>query len=211
MLFAGQYEAKIERRGKILLPKMFINALSKQHFKGVYVFPSLNGEYLEGCGEAWLAYWSRKMDEQDSLSGKKEILLSNVMDMMAPLEFDKSGRIMLPQELINQIGLNSPLMIVGRGFRFQIWNRDQFFAHRNHMRAQYHVINRLSEVEHEHDDPILELKPQAEPKEAKAAPKEKKVAKKTTEETKAPKANAGKKADEKEGAIQAKVTIKKEE
>lgn len=209
MLFAGQYEAKIERRGKILLPKMFVNALSKQHFKGVYVFPSLSGEYLEGCGEAWLAYWSRKMDEQDSLSGKKEILLSNIMDMMAPLEFDKSGRIMLPQELINHADLTSPLMIVGRGFRFQIWKRDQFFAHRNHMRAQYHVLNRLNKVEHDAEqDAVLELKPQSEPVKAKAETKPTKTTKTIANKTKTP--NAAKKANEKEAVTQSKATVKKE-
>lgn len=208
MLFAGQYEAKIERRGKILLPKMFINALSKQHFKGVYIFPSLNGEYLEGCGEAWLAYWSRKMDEQDSLSGKKEILLSNIMDMMAPLEFDKSGRIMLPQELINHADLTSPLMIVGRGFRFQIWKRDQFFAHRNHMRAQYHVMSRLDKVEHDEPDAVLELKPQTEPQKPK---KEAKTVKKLASTAKTKMTNISPKTNKKEAVIaQPEAKIKKE-
>ncbi|MFV0431837.1 MAG: hypothetical protein ACK5MJ_06660 [Alphaproteobacteria bacterium] len=180
MLFAGQYETKLERRGRVQLPKTFIHSLAKQHFKGVYVFPSLNGNYLEGCGDAWLAYWSRKMDDKGSLLGKGEVLTSNVMDMMAALEVDKSARITLPTELISYVYLNTPLMIVGRGFRFQIWNKEKFLEHRAAMRTEFHLVQNSKEA--------LELMPQQNEELASTTKKPTKVKVETPKSTTKPEA-----------------------
>ncbi len=140
MLFAGQYEVKLERKKRILLPKIFLKSLEKQSFKGIFLFPSLDGKNIEACGEAWLAYWSRKMDEQGSLLNKNEILLSNILDHMVPSEADKSGRINLPLEWIKKYEMQTPLMLTGRGFRFQIWRKEDFISYRANMQT------RLSEV-----------------------------------------------------------------
>ncbi len=136
MLFAGQYEVKLERRNRISLPKNFIKSLEKQTFKGLFFFPSLNGKCIEACGEAWLAYWSRKMDEQGSVLNKNEVLISNILDSMSPCEVDKAGRITLPMELAEGYEVLSPLMITGRGFRFQIWKKDEFLAYREQMKSR---------------------------------------------------------------------------
>ncbi len=136
MLFAGQYEVKLERRKRISLPKFFIKSLEKQTFKGLFFFPSLNGKCIEACGEAWLAYWSRKMDEQGSILNKNEVLISNILDSMSPCEVDKAGRITLPMELAESYEVLSPLMITGRGFRFQIWKKDEFLAYREQMKSR---------------------------------------------------------------------------
>ncbi len=140
MLFAGQYEVRLERKKRILLPKMFFKSLEKQSYKGFFLFPSLNGRNIEACGEAWLAYWSRKMDEQGSVLNKNEVILSNILDHMVPCEADKSGRILLPSDLVERYNLQTPLMLAGRGFRFQIWNKDEFITYRKAMQGRLNEI-----------------------------------------------------------------------
>lgn len=135
MLFAGQYEVKLERKKRILLPKMFLKSLEKQVFKGFFLFPSLQGNHIEACGEAWLAYWSRKMDEQGSILNKNEVLISNVLDHIIACEVDKSGRIILPAHFTEAYDIHQTLMVTGRGFRFQIWKKDEFLSYRNHMQS----------------------------------------------------------------------------
>ncbi len=136
MLFAGQYEVKLERKKRILMPKIFLKSIEKQNFKGFFLFPSLQGSHIEACGEAWLAYWSRKMDEQGSILNKNEVLISNILDHVVACEVDKSGRIMLPSHFTENCELHQNFMITGRGFRFQIWKKDEFLAYRKHMQGR---------------------------------------------------------------------------
>ncbi len=55
---------------------------------------------------------------------------------MSPCEVDKAGRITLPMELAEGYEVLSPLMITGRGFRFQIWKKDEFLAYRKQMKSR---------------------------------------------------------------------------
>ena len=43
-----------------------------------------------------------------------------------PLQFDVSGRIIIPNDLLKHAGITDTALFVGRGNSFQIWNPDAF-------------------------------------------------------------------------------------
>ena len=54
-----------------------------------------------------------------------------------PLQFDVTGRIMIPSDLLTHAGITDRAVFVGRGNSFQIWNPDAFH------RAQDAALARL--------------------------------------------------------------------
>ena len=43
-----------------------------------------------------------------------------------PLQFDVTGRIVIPEDLLKHAGIQDKAVFVGRGNSFQIWNPDAF-------------------------------------------------------------------------------------
>lgn len=156
MLFVGQYEAKLEKKSKIFLPKSFTQVIAAQNYQGVYVFPSLNGSYLEVVGEAWIAYWARRMENEEDQNSKDHAMTSMIFDHITPAPLEKKGRITLPSHLASLYGLNSPLMLAGRGYRFLIWNKEAFVQNKFKMQENfYHSKSEKPDA----PDEILQIKP----------------------------------------------------
>lgn len=162
MLFVGQYETKLEKKSKILLPKSFIQVIEAQNYQGAYVFPSLNGNYLEVVGEAWIAYWARKMENEEDQNSKDHAMTSMIFDHITPVSLEKKGRIALPEHFLSLYGLNSPLMLAGRGYRFLVWNKEAFVQNKFKMQENFYHANMEKSDEASDSEEVFQIKPNKE-------------------------------------------------
>jgi MraZ protein len=132
-VFLSTFEKPLDAKRRIVVPQEFRAAVAGP-FDGVFCFPSVEADCIEGGGKALF-------DRQEVLINEFEIgdplryaLEFTIRGGMAQLSFDTAGRITLPENLCEMFGLTEWVVVVGLGERFQIWSREAFHAQRTSLR-----------------------------------------------------------------------------
>jgi MraZ protein len=130
----GRHINKIDKKGRVSVPKPFRDALSlsgakKSEFSGIYVYRSFKYPAIEGCGEAFIQRVIDSLDDLELFSDEQDDLATTLLENSHQLAYDTEGRVLFPPELIDYAGLANEVVFVGRGTRFQIWQPDAYEAH----------------------------------------------------------------------------------
>ena len=132
-MFLSTFEKQLDVKRRIVVPQEF-RALVSGPFDGVFCFPSIEFDCLEGGGQALFQQYKAVIEELAFGDPVRSALEATVLGGMSRLAFDTAGRITLPEQLCAQFGLTDWVAVVGLGDRFQIWSRDAFQAHRDQQR-----------------------------------------------------------------------------
>lgn len=128
-MFLSTFEKQLDAKRRIVVPQEF-RALAAGPFDGVFCFPSIEADCIEGGGKALFDRYNGVIEELEFGDPLRSALETSVLGGMARLSFDTAGRITLPENLCDMFGLADWVVIVGMGDRFQIWERDAFNVHR---------------------------------------------------------------------------------
>ena len=126
-LLVGRHVNKIDKKGRISIPKPFRDGLADQPFAGVYAYPLFKFPALEACGEDFMNRISDSLDAgTEMFSDDQDDLAAVIMNNAQALPFDSEGRVVLPEQFLEHAGLRDEAIFVGRGRRFQIWEPARF-------------------------------------------------------------------------------------
>jgi MraZ protein len=128
-MFLSTFEKQLDQKRRIVVPQEFRAAVSGP-FDGVFCFPSIEADCLEGGGKALFDRYNGVIEELPFGDPVRSALETSVLGGMVQLSFDTAGRITLPDLMCKAFGLTDWVSVVGLGDRFQIWERDAFHAHR---------------------------------------------------------------------------------
>lgn len=128
-MFLSTFEKQLDAKRRIVVPQEF-RALVSGPFDGVFCFPSIEADCIEGGGKALFDRYAGVIEELEFGDPLRSALETSVLGGMAKLSFDTAGRITLPEGLCEMFGLTDWVVVVGMGDRFQIWAREAFQAHR---------------------------------------------------------------------------------
>lgn len=129
-LLVGRHLNKIDKKGRVSVPKPFREAMIAQGFAGIYVFPYFQSPALEGAGEAFMQRLTESLEGNlDLFSEDQEDLAAITLESTHQLAFDPEGRVSLPQSLRDHAGLTDQALFVGRGSRFRIWLPSAYDEH----------------------------------------------------------------------------------
>ena len=128
-MFLSTFEKQLDAKRRIVVPQEF-RALAAGPFDGVFCFPSIEADCIEGGGKALFDRYVGVIEELPFGDPLRSALETSILGGMAKLSFDPAGRITLPETLCELFGLADEVVLVGLGDRFQIWSREAFQAHR---------------------------------------------------------------------------------
>jgi MraZ protein len=128
-VFLSTFEKQLDAKRRIVVPQEFRAAVSSP-FDGVFCFPSIEADCLEGGGKSLFDRYAALIEELPFGDPLRSALETSVYGGMARLSFDDAGRITLPAPLADMFGITDWVAVVGLGDRFQIWPREAFQAHR---------------------------------------------------------------------------------
>lgn len=134
--FIGQHENKIDRKGRVSVPSKFRAQLAKEDFQGVVVYPSPKFQALEGCSFRRIEQIAASLDDLDMLSDKADDLAATILAEARELPFDGEGRIMLPRDLLDEMGIDETALFVGQGSTFQIWSPETYSRRKEEARQR---------------------------------------------------------------------------
>ncbi len=126
-LFISTYTNKVDAKGRASVPSSFRDVLKAKELSSVVLFRSFTNNCLEGCGADYISDLHDSIESNlDEFSEEKEALSVAVFGGSIELSIDGDGRIVLPKNLLDEVGINSQIVFVGKGKTFQIWNPDDY-------------------------------------------------------------------------------------
>lgn len=133
-MFLSTFEKQLDAKRRLVVPQEF-RAAAAGSFDGVFCFPSIEADCLEGGGRALFDRYVEMIEELPFGDPLRTSLETVVYGGMNQLAFDAAGRITLPEALCEEFDLVDQVVIVGLKDRFQLWSRDRFHAWRDAQRA----------------------------------------------------------------------------
>ncbi|MBO6947286.1 MAG: division/cell wall cluster transcriptional repressor MraZ [Rhodospirillales bacterium] len=119
-VFTGTHTNKVDKKGRVSVPKTFRSLFDSEGFQGVYVFPSFRQSALEACAESFMERIVDSLEDLPMFSDEQDDL-SIIVESAQRLPFDGEGRIVVPEEFLGNIGVKDEITFVGRGRTFQMW------------------------------------------------------------------------------------------
>lgn len=132
-LFLSTIDRQLDAKRRIVLPAEF-RAVAAGPFDGVFCFPSIEAECIEGGGQALFNDYASLIDDLPLGDPLRGALETTILGGMAKIAWDPAGRITLPENLCETFGLTDWVSVVGLGKRFQIWPKEAYAAHRERQR-----------------------------------------------------------------------------
>ncbi|GBR52534.1 division/cell wall cluster transcriptional repressor MraZ [Gluconobacter sphaericus] len=142
-MFLGTHQNRFDAKGRVSIPASFRAALKSQAQPGdplVILRPS----HLHPCVEGWtvgaFASLATPLDEYDPFSEDHEDLAASLYADAYPLDSDREGRIILPENLRTHAALIDEVSFMGLGRTFQIWNPEAAAERRQAARSRARTL-----------------------------------------------------------------------
>ncbi len=123
-LFTGTFENKVDKKGRVSLPANYRDLLENTRSNSFYIFPSPNINALEACDEDFMQRVAESIEEQADIFSDEEDALSYIISNAKHINYDSTGRFVLPAEFASFANINDRANFVGMASRFQIWSPD---------------------------------------------------------------------------------------
>ncbi len=125
-LFLSSYENRLDTKGRISVPASFRSSLNNENFAGVVLFRSFTHNCIEGLSMSRMEKIANATDKMGVFDNDLDDLSAMVFADARPLQFDVTGRIVIPNDLLKHANISDTALFVGRGNSFQIWNPVDF-------------------------------------------------------------------------------------
>ena len=122
----GSFRFKTDAKGRVSLPAKFRKVLSED----LVVACALTGDYLlvfdgQDSFNAWVdGIFADKFGKYNSTNREQLLLRSALKGQAYDVQADASGRILLPAELREKVGIGKEVVIVGNTGYFEVWSAE---------------------------------------------------------------------------------------
>ncbi len=118
-MFIGEYHHRIDNKGRLaiptkLRPRLTTSPISTRGFdRSLFIYPK----------REWLAV-AEKLEQFPIANPQSRAFVRMIFAGAAELEFDRQGRVLLPQVLRDYASLKTRVVITGLGKRIEVWDFD---------------------------------------------------------------------------------------
>jgi len=118
-MFLGQYEHSIDEKGRMTIPARF-----REELGDVAYITRAFDQNLTVMPQPVFESLADRLSDLTVTDPEVRLLQSLIFSNAARAEFDRAGRILIPQYLRDGAGLGAAAIVVGQGKRFEIWSPD---------------------------------------------------------------------------------------
>jgi MraZ protein len=135
-LFLSTYVNRIDKKSRITVPSSFRNVLELNGLNGMVCYPVPNLASIEGCTFNRIKKISNAIDSLGPFSTERNLFSTSILADSHQVGFDKEGRVIIPSELLQSVGIIDEIAFVGMGETFQMWNPAQYNAFKKETQQQ---------------------------------------------------------------------------
>ena len=122
MRFMGEYNCKIDSKGRITFPAKLREQLEGQNF--------VITRGLDKCIDLFpMDKWNEKMKKLENIKTtdiKQRTYVRFLLSAATELDFDAQGRINIPQSLKTYSELEKEVVVIGQNGRMEIWSKSRW-------------------------------------------------------------------------------------
>lgn len=142
----------LDAKGRVSVPADFRSTITndsmRSPFDGVVIWPSLDGNYLEGGGVSLMEDFQDSLDRREHYDSERSALQYAIFASSRQLAFDGGGRVSLPKDMHEFARLNGRVTFVGLGRSFEIWNPELLEERRDSIlafaRESRHILKTIN-------------------------------------------------------------------
>ncbi|MDD8048274.1 MAG: division/cell wall cluster transcriptional repressor MraZ [Thomasclavelia sp.] len=134
-MFLGEYEHSIDAKGRLIIPAKIRNECNGS----VVITRGNDGCLAMYTNEGWTEYFE-KLRRLPKGSKKARDLVRFTTANAGEFEFDKLGRINIPEKLRKQADLKKECVVVGAGDHAEIWSLDKWNTYYDESEPNYDEI-----------------------------------------------------------------------
>ena len=138
-MFYGEYQHTIDRKGRLIIPAKFRQLLCENYIEKLYVTRGLDKCLFVFAEEEWKLQEQKFKDMPFTRSDSRKfnrLFFSGASE----INFDKQGRVLIPQYLKNYAHIRKNVVMVGVSNRFEIWDRDIWDEYYNNTKSLFEDI-----------------------------------------------------------------------
>jgi len=131
-MFLGQFQHSLDEKGRLMIPARYRELLAA----GAFVTQGFD-KCLMVMTDLYFGQVYDRINAMNLADPTTRLLRRLILSNAYPIEVDKVGRILVPQNLRHAIELNGEAIVAGQGEYFEVWNPAEWSAQ----------INQLQDVE----------------------------------------------------------------
>jgi MraZ protein len=116
-MFLGQYQHTLDEKGRLTVPARFRELLDG----GAFVTQGLD-QCLVVMTSASFSQTMADLGAMNMADPNARLLRRVILSNAYPIEVDKSGRVLIPQQLREFAGLDGDAIVAGQGDYFEVWS-----------------------------------------------------------------------------------------
>lgn len=120
-MFLGQYQHSLDDKGRLTIPAAFRDGVGE----GAYISQGFDRNLMVMTA----AYFQQVYERINAMSltdPAARLLRRLLLSTAYQVEVDRAGRILVPQNLRQFLGLNGEAMIIGQGEYFEVWTPSEW-------------------------------------------------------------------------------------
>ena len=126
-LLTGEYKNTLDDKGRFLFPAKLRSALSSN----VLI---VTQAIVDRClwlftPEEWEKISSKLMDNASPFSAKNRLIMRSFISPAQEIEFDKAGRLSIPQSLREYASLSKDCIVLGVNKYLEVWDSSSYNAY----------------------------------------------------------------------------------
>ena len=126
--FVSTFHNRVDAKGRVSVPASFRAALSEEGFGGVYLYPALDAQALDGGGQRLMKEIGGLLEDLPAFSDERDHLATALFGASEVVKLDGEGRMVLPEVMRAHAGITDQVVFVGLGHKFQLWEPLLFAA-----------------------------------------------------------------------------------
>lgn len=122
-LLTGEYRNTLDEKGRILFPSKLRSELSAST---LVVTQGIDRCLWLYTPEEWEVFSSKIMESASPFNEKNRIVIRRIIAPAQEVEFDKAGRLSIPQTLREYASLSKDCLILGNIKYFELWDAKSY-------------------------------------------------------------------------------------
>jgi MraZ protein len=116
-MFLGQYQHNLDEKGRLMIPARYRELLAA----GAFITQGFDKCLMVMTDIHFREVYDR-INAMNMADQNARLLRRHILSNAYSVEIDRVGRILVPQNLRQSIGLNGEAIVAGQGEYFEVWN-----------------------------------------------------------------------------------------
>lgn len=119
--FTGEHECKLDAKGRLVLPSRLKSVLPEASKKSIIVRKGFESNLIIYPITEFQNIYSR-INSLNEFSSEQRKLKRNLFSGISQVDFDSSGRFLIPKNILSHCGIEREVILIGVGNIIELWN-----------------------------------------------------------------------------------------